>query len=183
MKTIDEIGVHDLKEHLIRNWMTHDAMWFYHCLGSHGIEEANRINRLAIRSLAAIELKRALQLFEISRTDTFEGVKDAVDAAFCVSTGDFMRFGYTFPEKDLLCWEWEDETCFAYQGMKRMGVVDRYECGVIYRVQCWLDNLGIGYSVNPGFSNCLMHSTGRCTGSIRLILPPENGFPVHDRDA
>ncbi|MRR59340.1 MAG: hypothetical protein EG824_14185 [Deltaproteobacteria bacterium] len=175
MKTIEEIGIHDLKEHIIRNWMTHDGMWFYHCLGSHGIEEANRINKAAIKSLAAIELKRAIQLFGISGTDTFERIKDVVDAAFCVSKGDFMSFDYTFPEKDLLRWEWKDDTCFAYQGMKRMGAIDRYECGVIFRVLCWLDNLGVGYSVEPDLSCCLMHSTGRCEGRIRLILPSKRG--------
>ena len=32
MKTLEQIGIDNLKEHLIKNWMTHDGMWFFHCL-------------------------------------------------------------------------------------------------------------------------------------------------------
>jgi hypothetical protein len=151
--------------------MTHDAMWFYHCLQSCGIDEANRLNRAAIKSLAAIEFKRAKKLFGITRTDTFEYLKDAVDAAFSVSKGDFMNFTYTFPETNVLCWEWPGNTCFAYQGMLRMGVIDRYQCGVIYRVQCWIEQAGVGYTVSPEIRGCLMHTRGRCAGEVRFDFP------------
>jgi hypothetical protein len=180
MKTIEQIGIIDLKEHLIKNWMTHDGMWFYHCLASYGIDEANRLNKAAIRSLAAIEFRRALQLFGISRVETFEDLKGAVDAVFSVSKGDFMKFTYTFPEKNLSAWEFDGDGCFAYHGLKRMGAVDRYECGVIYRVLCWLENAGARYEVVPEFKGCLMHETGQCSGSIRLHLPWENSISRGD---
>lgn len=171
MRTIEQIGLHDLREHIVKNWMTHDAMWFLHCVQSCGIEETNRLNKAAIRSLAAIEFKRALRLFGMGRIDTLEALKDAVNAAFSVSKGDFMPFTYSFPQKDILRWEWPDDSCFAYQGMKRMGVIDRYECGVIYRVMCWLENAGMKCTVIPHFEGCLMHTMGRCTGEIRLSFP------------
>jgi hypothetical protein len=171
MKTLEHIEKLDLKEHLIKNWMTHDGMWFFHCFSSFGIEEANRLNKSAIRSLAAIEFKRALHLFGMSRIAAFEDLKNAVDALFSVSKGDFMNFRYEFPERNLLTWEWDDDSCFAYQGMKRMGAVDRYECGVIFRVLCWLENAGVGYAVVPDFKGCLMQEKGRCSDSIRIFLP------------
>jgi len=171
MKTLEQIGIDNLKEHLIKNWMTHDGMWFFHCLQSCGIGEANRINKAAIRSLAAIEFKRAMQLFGMTRTDTSEALRDAIDAAFAVSKGDFMKFTYTFPEKNLLRWEWQGNTCFAYQGMQRMGVIDRYQCGVLYRVLCWIESAGAGYALNPEFEGCLMHTQGRCAGEVRFFLP------------
>lgn len=174
MKSLEQIGIHDLKEHILKNWMTHDGMWFLHVLATLGINEANRLNKAAIRSLAAIEFKRATQLFGISRTDTFEGIRDAVEAAFSVSKGDFMRFTYSFPEKDLLRWEWQDDTCFAYQGMKRMGAIEGYECGVIYRVLCWLENAGVSHSVSPDMDRCLMCTRGACRGEIRLGFPGEH---------
>ena len=43
----------ELKELLIKCWMTHDAMWFYHCLQECGIEKTNRINRAAVKAVAA----------------------------------------------------------------------------------------------------------------------------------
>jgi len=174
LRTLEQIGITDLKEHLIKNWMTHDGMWFYHCLKSFGIEEANRLNKAAIKSLAAIEFKRAMQLFRINRIDTFEDLKNAIDATFSVSKGDFMNFTYTFLENDLFHWEWLDSNCFAFQGMKRMGAVEHYECGVIYRVLCWLENAGIKYALSPEFNGCLMHTKGKCSGNVRLLFPGQN---------
>ncbi|MBW1847517.1 MAG: hypothetical protein JRJ27_10315, partial [Deltaproteobacteria bacterium] len=48
----------ELIELLNKNWMTHDGMWFYHCLQEMGIEKANKLNKLAISALAPIEIKR-----------------------------------------------------------------------------------------------------------------------------
>ncbi|MGC9325905.1 MAG: DUF6125 family protein [Desulfomonilia bacterium] len=173
MKTLEQIGLNVLREHLIKNWMTHDGMWFFHCVQAIGIEETNRINKAAIRSLAAIEIKRALKLFAIDMESitTFEALKSMIDAAFSVSKGDFMRFTYTFPEKNVMHWEWPGKDCFAYQGMQRLGILDRYECGVLYRVQCWIENLGVHYSISPEIKGCLMHTSGRCSGDVRFALP------------
>jgi hypothetical protein len=173
MKPLEQIGIHDIKEHIIRNWMTHDGMWFYHCLEAHGIEEANRLNKAAIRTLAAIEIRRAIDLFGIDagRINTFEGMKETVDAAFSVSCGEFMGFSYTFPMHNVLRWEFADKACFAYRGMQRMHVIDRYECGVLYRVLCWLDHAGIRYEVPREIKHCLMHECGSCAGEIRFLFP------------
>ena len=46
---------------------------------------------------------------------------------------------YSFPSENLL--HWEMKKCFAHAGMTRLGVIDGYECGVIYRVACWFDSL------------------------------------------
>ena len=53
MKTLKK---NELKEILIKNWMTHDAMWFYHCLQECGIERTNKINKAAVRAMAMIEI-------------------------------------------------------------------------------------------------------------------------------
>jgi hypothetical protein len=173
MKTIEEIGITALREHIIKNWMTHDAMWFFQCLQAHGIEEANRLNKGAIRSLAAIELKRARELFGLEKApiETFHELKDIIDAAFSVSTGDFMSFSYHFPEKNVMRWGWAGKDCFAYKGMKRLEVIDRYECGVLYRVLCWFESAGVKYSVAEEVKGCLMHTKGACAGEVRFFLP------------
>ena len=173
MKTLEQIGVRAIKEHIIKNWMTHDAMWFFHCLQSHGIQEANRLNKAAIKSLAAVELKRACGLFGIDKggIDTFDKLKDAINAVFSVSKGDFMRFTYDFPEKNILRWEWADRDCFAYTSMQRLGVIERYECGVLYRVLCWIESMGVECSVPAGLDGCLMHTSGRCSGEVRFFFP------------
>ena len=48
----------ELKDLLVKCWMTHDAMWFYHCLQECGIEKTNRINRAAVKAVAAVEIRR-----------------------------------------------------------------------------------------------------------------------------
>jgi len=172
MKTIEQIGTSALKEHILKNWMTHDAMWFFHCLEACGIEETNRLNKAAIRSLAAIEFRRARELFGLDKDtiETFEGLKEVIDAAFSVSKGDFMRFTYSFPEKNVLHWEWSGKDCFAYQGMQRLGVIDRYECGVLFRVLCWIESAGVKYTMKADMKGCLMHTAGECSGEIKFSL-------------
>jgi hypothetical protein len=55
MKTIEQIGNDALKEHLLKNWMTHDAMWFFQVFQKYGVDEANLLNNGAIKALAAIK--------------------------------------------------------------------------------------------------------------------------------
>jgi hypothetical protein len=173
VKTIEQIGARALKEHILKNWMTHDAMWFLHCLQACGIEEANRLNKAAIRSLASIELRRARELFGLDKDsiESFEGLKEVINAAFSVSRGDFMRFTYIFPEKNVLRWELAGRDCFAYQGMERLGVIDRYECGVLFRVLCWIESAGVKYTMAADTNCCLMHTKGECTGEVRFSFP------------
>jgi len=157
MKTLKK---DEFKEILIKNWMTHDAMWFYHCLQECGIERTNKINKAAIRSMAAIEIKRIQKAVGIDKVKTFEDLKVIVNTAFTVLTGDFMDFNYSFPSENALHGEWKN--CFAYNGVKQLGVLDRYQCGIMERVCGWFDGLGIKYSVSPPMAGCMMHTDGKC---------------------
>jgi len=58
---VAEIETKQLKELLNKGWMTHDAMWFYNSYQEVGIEATNRINRAAVKAMAAIEIKRIAQ--------------------------------------------------------------------------------------------------------------------------
>ncbi|AFM23377.1 DUF6125 family protein [Desulfomonile tiedjei] len=171
MKAFEEIGKSALRELLIKNWMTHDGTWFYHCLQTVGIEKTNELNKAAIKSLAGIEMGRIRKIFEFTkpRVDNLEELTDFIDAAFRLNIGDFMGATHSFPEKNLLRWEVGDQGCWAYRGVKRLGVIDRYECGVMYRIFCWLDCLGIQYRVSPNEIGCLFHKYGKCAGDIRLF--------------
>lgn len=157
MKTLKK---NELKEILIKNWMTHDAMWFYHCLQECGIEKTNKINKAAIRSMAAIEIKRIQKAVGMDKVETFEDLKIITNAAFSILKGDFMDFTYSFPSENALHGEWKN--CFAYNGMKQLGVLDRYQCGIMERVCGWFDGLGIKYSVSPQVESCMMHTDRKC---------------------
>lgn len=158
----------ELQELILKCWMTHDAMWFYHCLREFGIEKANHLNKSAIRSLAAIEIERIRKAFGIEEIKNFDDLGNLVDAGFAVLKGDFMGFEYTFQSENVV--HWEMQKCFAHSGMTRLGVIDRYECGVVYRVTCWFDSLGIKYDVTPPVERCIMHTTGSCRGDFRFCF-------------
>jgi len=173
MRTVEEIGVHELKDLLLRNWMTHDGMWFSHCVQALGIEQTNQLNRAAIKSLAEIEVKRAkkIQGMTKDRVGNFEELKDFIEGIFALSLGDFMGGTFSFPAENVMHWEVEDHGCFAYKGIKRLGVIDRYECGVLYRVLCWLENVGVRYRVSRPVSGCLFHQHGECKGDVVFSFP------------
>ncbi len=172
MKSIDEIDRFDLKDHLLKNWMTHDALWFFQVLQKCGIEAANEMNKASIKALAAFETQRARRLLAVEeeRITSIVQLKAFFEGTFRLSTGGFMGFTYDWPEENVLQWDFKDGACFAYKGMQRLGVADRYDCGVIYRILMWIEQMGIRYEVSPKIEGCLQHTTGKCTGRVRLFF-------------
>ncbi len=170
MSLFDQLDKHQLKELLVKCWMTHDGSWFYNCARELGIEATNKLNKAAIKSLSVIEMQRIKKAmgWENVKIRTFEQLKDFINNAFSVLKGDFMDFKYTFPEKNRM--HWEMNRCFAYKGMEMIGVNKEYECGVIYRVSCWLEALGIDHKIEPKIDNCLLNSCEKCSGDIILNL-------------
>lgn len=168
MTLFDHLDKNQLKELIIKCWMTHDGSWFYNCAQELGIDAANKLNKAAIRTLSVIETQRIKKAMGLEKEQiiTFEQLKDFIINAFSVIKGDFMEFNYSFPEKNRL--RWEMTNCFAFEGMKRIGISKQYECGVIYRVSCWLDALGIKHIIKPEIDKCLLNSHEKCSGEIIL---------------
>jgi hypothetical protein len=81
-----------------------------------------------------------------------------------------MNATMSFSRENVMHWEFEPGQCFAYKGIKRIGAIEQYECGVIYRIECWLNCLGIQYKTIPKIDKCLMHMTGCCSGEIELTF-------------
>jgi hypothetical protein len=150
----------DLKELLNKGWMTHDAMWFYNCLQECGIEKTNKINKAAVKGMAAVEIKRIRKALGMPQVETFDQFKQFFDMTMKIATGDFMKYAYTITAINIMHAEWK--SYFAYDGMKAMGVVDKYECGIMLRIDTWLDTLGIKYTVSPKVTGCMMHTDGVC---------------------
>lgn len=170
MQAIDKLGKQELKEILNKCWMTHDAMWFLHCLQECGIEKTNKINLAAIKAIATIEIQRAKKALGIESVETFKELRELLEGAVGIFKGDFIKLTYNFPSENLLCWDWAGQECFAYAGIKGMGVIEQYQCGVIYRIECWLDSLEVEYSITPQVKGCLMHTDGNCSGEFRFFF-------------
>ncbi len=151
-------------------WMTHDGLWFYQCLQEMGAEKTNRINKEAIKTLAGIEVGRVKKFLGVegTRINTFEEFKDFIGNVSEFFIPDFMNASMDFTKDRVLHWDFKPEECFAYKGMKSMGVIDDYECGVIYRIECWLQSLGVSYDINPPVKKCLLLNSGTCSGDFIL---------------
>ncbi len=150
----------DLKELLIKCWMTHDGMWFYHCLKECGMEKTNKINKSAVRSLASIEIKRIIKAFKIKNITSFNDLKFLFEKALNTFKADFMVLSFHFPNfNQLHC---EMHKCWAYEGINRIGVIEEYECAIYERIEGWFETLEIKYDVKPNIEGCLMHRNGKC---------------------
>ena len=166
MKQFDDLAKTELRDLLVRNWMTHDAMWFANTAQQCGIEKANIINRAAVKAMATVEAKRLKEALQVERIASFEELASFVKTGFEIIRAPFMAFNVTFPEKNAM--RWEISTCFAYTGVKRLGVIAQYQCGIFDRLDSWLTALEISYTAQPQVDGCLMHQTGKCAREYRF---------------
>jgi hypothetical protein len=170
MTSVADLKKEEIVDLLQRCWMTHDGMWFFHCVKEFGIEKANRLNKAAIKSLAPMEIARIKQTlgFRKEKIESFQELKDFFVPVSELFIPGFMNIAMTFPEENVLRWEFVPNNCFAFKGIKRIGVIERYECGVIYRLACWFDALGLKYSAAPETKGCLMLKDGTCSGRFQF---------------
>lgn len=163
MKSLDK---KELKELLVKCWMTHDGLWFYHCLQECGIEKTSKINQAAARTIGAIEAKRIVRALEIEKIDSFEALRELIDGGFDTVRGDFMDFTFDCSEDGLM--HIKTNRCFAYEGISKMGAIDGYDCGIFARMAGWFDGIGIEFEVDPPIEGCMLHSEGKCYRDFRF---------------
>jgi hypothetical protein len=171
MKKPGEIGKAELKELLHKNWMTHDGMWFLHSLEECGIEKTNTVNLAAVRSMGLIEIRRIQKLLGVEKIENFGQLEGFFENIFVLYMPKFMKFRVSYPERNVIRVEWEPEQCFAYQGIRKLGVIDRYKCGIYTRIESWLDGLGLKYEYTPKFEACVMPTRGECHRDYKIDLP------------
>ena len=171
---IDRISKNNIRDLLGKGWLTHDGMWFYHTYRALGMETANELNKAAIKSLAPIEIKRVKKILGLSEEDSlnFNDLEAFMKGALEITlpSSVFTKLQFSSTRQNTLHWEWEKGECFAYKGMQMMGIVDEYRCGVMYRIECWLEAMGIEFSMNPRVNKCIMHEQGICTGDISVTI-------------
>ena len=168
MMGLENMTREEIVDLLNRSWMTHDGMWFYHCYQECGIETANRLNKAAIRSLAPMEMDRMKKALGVTgeKIETFDQFKDFFSHAARLCIPPFMNGKMDLSHDNVLHWEFAPKNCFAYKGMRRIGAIDKYECGVIYRLASWFDALGLTYRVTPKIVSCLMLTGDTCAGDF-----------------
>lgn len=173
MKTFRSIKKEEIRDLLGKGWLTHDGSWFFETARELGIEKANKLNRAAISTMAPIEAKRLCEILGIEgKVGSFGEVEQILRRGMelILPRSIFSKFHCTIPTKNILHWEWDKGECFAYKGMGRMGLLDNYQCGVIYRIECWFKSLGIKCNSTPTIDKCLMHQKGYCHGDFEFFF-------------
>jgi hypothetical protein len=128
MGGMEQLTKAELRELLCKNWMTHDAMWLLYCLEAIGMEKTNQINKKAVLAMATIEIYRIRKALGCSmdKINRFDDLKEILFRAMEIAKADFMTFTWTSPDKNIIQWKWKKGSCFAYQGVKKLGVMDKY---------------------------------------------------------
>jgi hypothetical protein len=174
MREIDDISTEELKEVLGKSWLTHDGTWFLSVFNEYGIEAASRLNLAAITALAPVEVGRMKRLLEVDDGELrdFRSLMEFMrKALFLTMPSSIMtRADFSSEVENVFSWEFEENQCFAYRGMKMLGVESGYDCGVMFRISCWLDALGVKHEAVPPLGACRMFEGGGCAGEFRLYF-------------
>jgi len=155
-------------ELLSKGWLTHDAMWVKAVYDECGPEVASKLNTRAIQLMAPIEVKRFQKVLNLSNIDTFEKLQKFITGALDIVSGEFTDFEVSYPSHNIL--HWQSAQCFAYDGIKKMGMIEQYQCGIIERIEGWLNGLNIPYEILPKIQGCNMHNVGFCKLDIQLFF-------------
>ena len=168
---LEGLSREQIRDLLAKGWLTHDGMWFDQTARALGIGRANELNRAVIRAMAPFEVSRLAEALGVAPSE----LKDAAAVVRFVAEGISLVTPATVSGRmhvraaaGALRWEWEPGQCFAYRGMQRFGYLAEYECGVIYRVECWLEVLGVRPLGEPAVGHCLMRTAGQCVGDLAL---------------
>jgi len=179
MSALDQLSKDALRDLLVTNWMTHDAMWFASSARLCGIEKTNVVNRGAVKAMAEVEAQRLQKALAVGRIGSFDELRRFLDDAFELVRAPFMKFELTYPEPNLM--RWETERCFAHDGVRKLGMIERYECGIFDRLEGWLESLGIPYTATPEIDGCFLHRLGRCVREYRFSFGTAPGGAGADR--
>lgn len=162
-----------VRDLLAKGWLTHDGMWYDQAARAFGVDAANALNRAAINAMAPFEVRRLAEALGTPPASLADAgaVAGFVAAGIRLVTPESVSAHLRVAESDgALHWDWDPGECFAFQGMARYGWLEGYRCGVIYRIECWLEALGVRPRGEPVVEGCLMHATGRCSGYLRLSI-------------
>lgn len=162
----------EIRDLLGKGWLTHDGMWFVHAAAEFGIDRANELNRAAIRAMSGFEVQRlvaALRVDPVGITTSEDICRMFTDALTVLLPESVLSgIGVSAPEPGILRLEWAEGECFAYKGIRRAGLLDDYQCGVVYRIECWLEALGVRHRTVPPVGRCQMRVGGGCVSDFHL---------------
>ena len=164
--TLDKIDPAKLNRFLIKNWMTHDALWYAEVAGELGMAEASPMNLRVCRKLGQIEVKRLMKMLDASPPSNMLAYQKLFEIGKQVFVPDFMSFDIDYPAENVQ--RFQVRECFAHRGMEKAGLLKDYECGIFERIVGWLDAMKLTYSLTPDLSRCLKFKGRACEVTIKF---------------
>ena len=156
----DSLDPIQLRDILIKNWMTHDALWYGEVAAKFGMAEASPMNLRVCRKLGQIEFKRFMQLVDAAPPADMKSYRKLFDSGWAVFVPEFMTFEIDYPSQN--CQRVHVIDCFAHRGMERAGVIADYACGIFERIEGWWDAMKVKYERTPDLSRCLKYKGQEC---------------------
>lgn len=154
------------KDLLIKGWMSHDARWFMAVAEHFGIEAANRLNQIVARELGQVEMKRYMKTLALSPAKDMEEYLNLGKAAISLYGSGLAE--YEIKILDHQTYEMHLKRCFAYENIVKAGIKDQYECGILARIQGWIDAQGLEHELKPPLGKCMMVLGRECSYTIKL---------------
>jgi hypothetical protein len=132
---------------IIQCWMSHDARWFMAAALTAGMEAAQKINRLAVREEGKVEARRLSKRLGLPPPETARDYLILQEAIIGLLGPDLL--GYEIADVGDHGFDLRIKRCFAFDNVSRAGIADQYLCGILPRVQGWLDATGLSYDWAP----------------------------------
>lgn len=164
--SLQALNREQMREILLKNWMTHDALWYGEVIWKLGMAEASPMNIRVCRALGKIECKRLMKMTGTASPKDMNEYMALFEAARDVFVPDFMKFDIEYPGQDTQVFKVLE--CFAHKGMEQLGVLDQYECGIFERIEGWFDAMGLNYTRTPDLSRCLKYTRGECVITVKF---------------
>ena len=149
-----------VKDYLLTNWMTHDALWYREAASRFGMSEASPMNLRVCRSLGRIEFRRLLKATGSNPPKDMAQLKVLHEEARRILVPPFIETDVDFQSDDTILFK--TRTCFAHKGMTEAGLIDEYECGIFERIKGWFDAMEVDHTLSPDLSRCLKYRGQEC---------------------
>jgi len=161
-----KISKEQLRALLIKNWMTHDALWYGEVAAAFGMAQASPMNLRVCRKLGQIEFRRLMKTVDKPPPENMAEYRGWFDLGSEVFVPDFVSLQMEYPGNDRQVFHFLD--CFAHRGMMKTGLLPDYECGIFERIEGWFDAMGLSYTRTPDLSRCLKLNGGPCDVTVQF---------------
>lgn len=147
-------------------WLSHDARWYAAALEEFGPGVANRLNRRAIRTAAAVEAKRLHRALGLSPVATAYEFLEFAEFGRELVVGDMVEMAMEVHSDS--AYEVRVTRCFAADQISRAGLAGTYECGIFDRIEGWHEGLGVPLAESVPTTICLLANGQACSRVLTI---------------